>query len=47
MSLFVAVDAEGEPTIWRDDLPPRALLRRCDVRDADLWDLIAAAVEAS
>ena len=40
--LFVDVDAENEPTLWRGDPDhnPSAVLRRCDLpaQHRDLWD---------
>lgn len=45
--LFVADDAEGEPTLWRiTDRPdyPSAVLRRCDLppQHRDLWDRLVS-----
>lgn len=45
---YVESDADNEATIWRIGTAyagnDTAALRRSDVKDADLWDLICAAV---
>lgn len=45
-SLFIALDGEDEPTLWRTtDGNPSKVLRRCDlpVDHHDLWERLAQA----